>query len=150
MNFGTIQGPTYVGNVQEMYRNYIGSTGGTTRTALAKFSLPFPWLGTVHDELNCIIYTSLERPFQTEPCVFLLYTIATSYVVEKQIVFQFSRTIDFGIFTHWKNSIAKRILLHIQVCYYVGSVQKLLRDPRVRTHGPPQQKTYYLNCGWGL
>ena len=148
MNFGTIQGPTYVENVQEMYRNYIGSTGGTTRTALAKFSLLTQWLGTSYDDSFCIIYTSLERPFQTEPWIFLLYTIATSYVVEKQLVFQFYRIIDFGIFIHWKNSIAKRILLHIQVCYYVGSVQKLLRDPRIRLQDPPNQKTYYRLCGW--
>ena len=111
MNFGTIQGPTYVGNVQEMYRNYRGKTGGTTRTALAKFSLLTQWLGTIYDASFCIICTSLERPFQTEPWIFLLYTIATSYVVEKQIVFQFYRIIDLAFL------FIGKIQLQKEFCY---------------------------------
>ena len=59
----------------------------------------------------CIICTWLERPFQTVPRLLLLYTIATSYVVEKQLVFQFYRIIDFGFFTHWKIQFQKWFLV---------------------------------------
>ena len=111
-----------------------GPPGKVTRSAQSKNLLAYLWLGSLVSQPFFEIFMSLKPPFSALPCVFLLYTIVTSYVVKNAIVFRKTDIIKnrnfVVIFGHGECNIFGKIQLQKEFCYIYRCVitQKVYRN----------------------